>query len=82
MLQKLPPWKVPGKNGLQGYWIKAFKSLHDQLLNFLNLCLQSGKIPTEWSGERLYLFSKILSKVLFQAIINPLHVENINRNNF
>ena len=31
ILQKLPHWKVPGKDGLQGHWIKAFKSLHDQL---------------------------------------------------
>ena len=47
MLQKLPQWKTPGKDGLQGYWIKAFKSLYGQLLNFFNLFLQSGKTP-DW----------------------------------
>ena len=31
MIQKHLHWKVPGKDGLQGYWTKAFKSLHDQL---------------------------------------------------
>ena len=48
MLQKLTHWKAPGKDGLQGYWIKAsWSSLHDQFLNFLNLCFQSGQIP-DW----------------------------------
>ena len=45
MLEELPHWKAPGKDRLQGYWIKTFKSLLDQLLNFLNLCLELGKTP-------------------------------------
>ena len=39
MLQKHSHWKAPGKDGLQGYWINGFKSLHDKLLILLNLCL-------------------------------------------
>ena len=64
MPQMLPHWKPPGKNGLQGYWIKAFKCLQDQLLNFLTLCLQSGKI-LDWM---------VWGKVLSEAITDPLHV--------
>ena len=37
MLQKFPHWRASGKDGLQGYWRKSVKFLHDQLLNFLNL---------------------------------------------
>ena len=47
MLQKLPRWIATGKDELQGYCIKAFKFLQDQLLNFPNLCLQLGEIP-DW----------------------------------
>ena len=45
MLQKLPRWIATDE--LQGYCIKTFKFLQDQLLNFPNLCLQLGKIP-DW----------------------------------
>ena len=69
ILQKLPNWKAPGKDRLQGYWIKAFKSLHDWLLNFLNLRLQSGKTQNAMSVERLYLFRKILAKV---PVVDPV----------
>ena len=43
IFQKLQNMKL-SKGGQQGYWKKPFKSLNDQLLNFFNLCLQSGKI--------------------------------------
>ena len=74
MLEELPHWKAPGKDRLQRYWIKAFKSLLDQLLNFLNLCLKLGKIPDLMVWVKDYLFRKILVKVPSQAITNPLHV--------
>ena len=45
MLQKLPHWIATDE--LQGYCIKAFKFLQDQLLNFPNLCLHLSKIP-DW----------------------------------
>ena len=61
------PWKALyckalGKDGLQENWIKAFNSLHDQLLNFLNLCLQSGKISDWIIWEKNVLIQKDLSK--------------------
>ena len=73
MPQMLPHWKPPGKNGLQGYWIKAFKYFQDQPLNFLTLCLQSGN---GWSGEMHYL------KQSPTHYMSAKHMENINRNNF
>ena len=51
MFQKLTHWKVPGKEELQGNWIKAFKSLRDQILNFQNVSLQSVKSQTGWLVE-------------------------------
>ena len=61
------PWKALyckalGKDGLQENWIKAFNSLHDQLLNFLNLCLQSGKISDWIIWRKNVLIQKDLSK--------------------
>ena len=41
---------------------KAFKSLHDQLLNFPNLCLRSVKIPDWMVWRNTVLIYKGLSK--------------------
>ena len=29
--RKMPNWKTPGKDGLQGYWIKNLSNLHEQI---------------------------------------------------
>ena len=82
MFQKLIHWKVPGKEELQGNWIKAFKSLR----KFPKCILAIGQIPDWMIGGRFYSLRKILVKVLAQAYIDPLqfakHIENINSNNF
>ena len=28
---KIPNWKAPGKDGVQGFWLKNFTSLHKNL---------------------------------------------------
>ena len=86
MLKKLPHRKASRKDALQGYWIKAFKSFHDQLLNFLTLCLQSGQIPDWMVCGKTVLIQKDLSKGTipsnYRSITSAKHMEIINRNNF
>lgn len=31
--RKIPNWKAPGKDGVQGYWIKQLSSLHERIAN-------------------------------------------------
>ena len=42
---RIPNWKAPGPDGVQGYWVKGFKSLHDRIADQLDECLKAGKIP-------------------------------------
>ena len=74
MLEKLHHWKNAAKDGLQGYWIKAFKTLPDQLLNILNLCLQSGKIPDWMMWGKTIIIQKDLSKGTIQSNCGPISV--------
>ena len=72
MLQKLFHWKVPGKDGLQGYWIKAFKSFNGQLLNFLYLSLQSGQIPHWMVCGKTVFIQKDFSKGTVPSNCQPI----------
>ena len=36
--RKMPNWKAPGKDGVQGYWIKNPSNFHDQI------AIQTNKI--------------------------------------
>ena len=47
VLGRLAPWKAAGPDGVQGYWVKNFTSLHDRILNQLNETLKEGT-PPEW----------------------------------
>ena len=29
--RKMPNWKAPGKDGVQGYWIKNFSNYHERI---------------------------------------------------
>ena len=33
--------------GVQGYWVKNLKSLHERLAAFFNDCLKTGNVPTK-----------------------------------
>ena len=44
-LKKVATWKVPGPDGIQGYWLKYFSSLHGCMAEQLNNMLQSSLTP-------------------------------------
>ena len=46
--RELPNWKAPGRDGVQGYWIKKLSSLHGRIANQLNEVISGvGRLP-EW----------------------------------
>ena len=47
VLGKLAPWKAPGPDCVQGYWIKNFTSLHSRIVTQLKDTLNKG-VPPEW----------------------------------
>ena len=44
---KMPNWKAPGPENIQGYWSKSLTPLHDKLLVYLQDFLDSGVVP-DW----------------------------------
>ena len=34
--KKIPNWKAPGFDGVQGYWIKNLTALHEQMADHMN----------------------------------------------
>ena len=44
-IRKIPNWKSPGPDGVQGYWIKNLNSLHCRIALQLDKCLQENSVP-------------------------------------
>ena len=44
-IRKMPNWKIPGPNGVQGYWIKNLCNLHNSNALQLDRCLQENNLP-------------------------------------
>ena len=62
ILKRIPNWKDPGPDGVQGFWLKDFfTSLYKNLVQHLNACLE-GKTPQWMTKGRTVLIQKEKSK--------------------
>ena len=50
-VRKMPNWKSPGPNGVQGYWIKNLSNVHGNVALQLDRCLQENNVPS-WMVTR------------------------------
>ena len=62
MLQKLPKWKAPGLDMVQGFWFKNFRRMHIHLKSNLSSCLIEGKVPSWMTKGRAVLIQKDKAK--------------------
>ena len=46
--KKIPNWRAPGKDGVQGYWIKTLSSLHKRIAYQLNKILKGADTLQPW----------------------------------
>ena len=46
--RKIPNWKAPGRDGVQGYWIKNLSSLHERVSSQMNRILMGDDDLPEW----------------------------------
>ena len=73
---------MPGHDGIHGFWLKKFTSIHDRLALEMNRCLQDAQVP-EWKdhinpkGPK----QKNCSKQLLTHNLLTDDVENINSTN-
>ena len=62
MLGKMPNWKSPGPDFVQGFWLKNFTSLHGRMTEQLSKCLKEGDVPNWMTEGRTVLIMKDKSK--------------------
>ena len=46
ILRRMPNWKSPGPDLVQGFWLNNFSSLHERVRLQLKECLGSGFVPS------------------------------------
>ena len=72
ILRKMPNWKAPGPDCVQGFWLKNFKSIQEGLRGSLLKCFENGKLPTWMTRERTILMQKDKEKGLAANNYRPI----------
>ena len=70
ILGRMPNWKSPGPDLVQGFWLKNFSSLHGRVRSQLKECLDSGFVPSWLTRGRTALLQKDKSKGNIKVIID------------
>ena len=47
-VKKIPNWKTPVPDGVQGFWIKKLTSLHERIASQLNDLIMNEKVIPSW----------------------------------
>ena len=62
ILSRMPNWKSPGPDLVQGFWLKSFISLRERVKLQLKECLDSGFVHSWLTSGRTSLLQKDKSK--------------------
>ena len=57
-LRKIPNWKVPGPDELDGLWLEKFNSIHQAMVKHLHDCIQTDDVPNWIVESRTVLIQK------------------------
>ena len=68
---KIPNWIAPGPDGVQGFWLKNFKSMHQWLVKYLAECCK-GTTPAWMTKGQTVLIQKDKSKGTFASKYRPI----------
>ena len=52
--RKMPNWKAPGKDGVQGYWLKNLTNLHSRIAGQMNSILIREESLPAWMTHGRY----------------------------
>ena len=72
ILGRMPNWKSPGPDLVQGFWLKNFSSLHERVRLQLKECLDSGFLPSWLTRARTSLLRKDKSKGNLASNYRPI----------
>ena len=57
--RKVPKWKCPGLDGVQGYWLKNFPALHERITALMDNMINNGmEIPKRMTTGKTILSQK------------------------
>ena len=62
ILCRMPNWKSPSPDLVQGFWLNIFSSLHERVRLQVKECLDSGFVPSWLTTGRTSLLQKDKSK--------------------
>ncbi|MEO1255298.1 MAG: reverse transcriptase family protein, partial [Bacteroidota bacterium] len=71
-VRKIPNWKAPGPDGVNGYWIKNFRELHGRIAQQLEVCIRNHKAPTWMTLGRTSLIQKDKNKGTIPTNYRPI----------
>ena len=72
LLGRMPNWKSPGPDLVQGFWLKNFSSLHERVKLQLKESLDSGFVPSCLTRGRTSLLQKDKSKGNVASNYSPI----------
>ena len=72
ILDRMPNWKSPGQDSVQGFWLKNFSSLHERVRLQLKECLGSGFMASRLTRRRTSLLQKDKSKGKIASNYRPI----------
>ena len=72
VIGRLRPWKAPGPDDVQAFWIKRFTSLHVRICHQLNTILNTGTPPDWLTSGRTVLIPKDPSKGNIPSNYRPI----------
>ena len=72
ILGRMPNWKSPGPDLVQGFWLKNFSSLHERVRLKLKEWLDSGSVPSWLTRESTSLLQKDKSKGNAKSNYRPI----------
>ena len=72
ILSRMPNWKSPGPDLVQGFWLKNFSSLHEKVRLQLKECLDSGFVPSWFTRGRTSLLRKNKSRGNIASDYRPI----------
>ena len=78
LLGKMPNWKSPDPDLVQGFWLENFSSLHERVRLQLKECLDSGFVPNWLNRGRTSLLQKDKNKGNIANKYRPLTFFGIN----
>ena len=47
-VKKIPNWKIPGPDGVQGYWLKKLAALHELLAKQMDNIISNREVIPKW----------------------------------